>query len=315
VTSPYGESERLGRGAASVKKAALRQKRRCSSELRGCICRPDPRVQGAISVRANVQNITFDCPDAQELASFYAELVMMPIRHLDTSERVVIGNDRSRTRLAFATVEDYRPPTWPDPAYPQHLHLCGPVQVHSYDDESPTELVQRLGATRLPHQGGDCPVYADPAGHPFCLCSPIPRSEGEGARRGLLGGINFHCFDSPRVLAAFYAEILDTYEVIEHEWGEVEIRGRDRMRPDLGFHPGASGRPPQWLDPERPPQIHLDIEVDDLAAAESLVPRIGATRLPDMGAECVVYADPEGHPFCLYQPAERAGSPDAHEPA
>ncbi|MGH3490918.1 MAG: VOC family protein, partial [Actinopolymorphaceae bacterium] len=59
-------------------------------------------------MRATVQNITLDCPDAQKLASFYAELVMMPIRHLDTPERVVIGNDKSRTRLAFATVDDYR---------------------------------------------------------------------------------------------------------------------------------------------------------------------------------------------------------------
>jgi Glyoxalase-like domain len=40
--------------------------------------------------------------------------------------------------------------------------------------------------------------------------------------------------------------------------------------------------------------------VDDLAAAENLVGRLGATRLPDMDADCVVYADPEGHPFCLY---------------
>jgi hypothetical protein len=251
-------------------------------------------------MRANVQNITFDCPDAQNLASFYAELVPMPIRHVDTPERVVIGNDKSRTRLAFATVDDYRPPTWPDPAYPQQLHLCGPVQVHGNDAESPTELVQRLGATRLPHEGGDCPVYADPAGHPFCLCAPVPVSEEEKALRGLLGGINFHCFESNRALATFYAELLDTQELTEAEDGEMTIRPKDRTRPEIGFHGGAKGKQPRWLDPERPPQIHLDIEVDDLAAAEILVARLGATKLPDMGAECVVYADPEGHPFCLY---------------
>jgi hypothetical protein len=198
---------------------------------------------------ANVQNITFDCPDARTLAVFYAELVMMPIRHLDTPARVVIGNDKSRTRLAFATVDDYRPPTWPDPAYPQQLHLCGPVQVHSYDVESPTELVERLGATRLPHEGGGCPVYADPAGHPFCLCAGFPASEDERAMRGLLGGVNFHCFGSHRALAAFYAELLDTEEPIEEEDGEVVLKAKDRTRPDLGFVGGAKGKPPQWLDP------------------------------------------------------------------
>ena len=128
----------------------------------------------------------------------------------------------------------------------------------------------------------------------------VPVSEEERALRGLLGGINFHCFGSPRTLAAFYAELLDTQEVIEHEWGEVVLIAKDRTRSDLGFHGGAKGRQPAWLDPERPPQIHLDIEVDDLPAAENLVARLGATRLPDMGAECVVYADLEGHPFCLY---------------
>jgi hypothetical protein len=142
-------------------------------------------------MRANVQNITFDCPDAQKLATFYAELVPMPIRHVNTPERVVIGNDRSRTRLALATVDDYRPPTWPDPAYPQHLHLDGPVAAYGYDAESPADLVQRLGATRLPHMGGGAPVYADPAGHPFCLGARWPVSEEDKARRGLLGDVAF----------------------------------------------------------------------------------------------------------------------------
>jgi hypothetical protein len=34
------------------------------------------------------------------------------------------------------------------------------------------ELALRLGAIRLPPQGGSCPVFADPAAHPFCLCAP-----------------------------------------------------------------------------------------------------------------------------------------------
>ena len=33
-------------------------------------------------------------------------------------------------------------------------------------------LAEQLGAIRLPPLGGSCPVYADPAGHPFCLCLP-----------------------------------------------------------------------------------------------------------------------------------------------
>jgi hypothetical protein len=40
--------------------------------------------------------------------------------------------------------------------------------------ENPPALAtaERLGAIRLPDLGGSCPVYADPAGHPICLCLP-----------------------------------------------------------------------------------------------------------------------------------------------
>ena len=260
------------------------------SRLQGCCLRlfpaqvsPQSRVKGSKSMLAVIRNVTFDCPDARALASFYAEFVMMPIRHLDTPDRVVIGNDVSRTRLAFATVDDYRPPTWPDPAYPQQLHLDGPASVFGCEAESPTEMALRLGATRLPHLGGGCPVYADPAGHPFCLCFGYPANELEQALRGQLGGITFDCFDSPRALAAFYAELLDMPERMEDEDGWVTIRAKDPTPRDLAFDlsfdlafQGANGQRPQWLDPERPPQVHLDIEVDDLAAAENLVARLGA---------------------------------------
>jgi hypothetical protein len=59
-------------------------------------------------------------------------------------------------------------PRWPDPRYPQQLH----VDLDVEDGAAAQELALRLGAIRLPAIGGSCPVYADPAAHPFCLCSP-----------------------------------------------------------------------------------------------------------------------------------------------
>jgi hypothetical protein len=59
-------------------------------------------------------------------------------------------------------------PRWPDPEYPQQLHL----DLHFDDSAAAQELALRLGAIRLPPQGGSCPVFADPAAHPFCLCAP-----------------------------------------------------------------------------------------------------------------------------------------------
>ena len=62
------------------------------------------------------------------------------------------------------------PPDWPDGA-PQQIHL----DLWVDDPTAAHEHVMSLGATVLKEaEDGDSPdafqVYADPAGHPFCLC-------------------------------------------------------------------------------------------------------------------------------------------------
>jgi hypothetical protein len=58
--------------------------------------------------------------------------------------------------------------------------------------------------------------------------------------------------------------------------------------------------PPRWPDPEHPQQLHLDIRVDDVDAAERAVLALGARRLPtERESGFRVFADPVGHPFCL----------------
>ncbi|MGH3409593.1 MAG: VOC family protein, partial [Streptosporangiaceae bacterium] len=54
-------------------------------------------------------------------------------------------------------------------------------------------------------------------------------------------------------------------------------------------------RPPTWPDPAVPQQFHLDVMVEDVAAAGPGVLALGASKLDGEG----VYADPAGHPFCL----------------
>lgn len=250
--------------------------------------------------------ITFDCPDAQSLAPFYAEMMGMPTRFVDTADRVVIGNERARTRLAFAKVQDYRRPSWPDPTYPQQLHLDLPAfdgdRVKSTDETThPAWFSYRwddraldLGATRLPHLGRGCPVYADPAGHPFCVCATPPEDGDVPAEPHAV----LDCFESARRLASFYAELLDMHDWVGNSPGWVVIKRTDGRRPGLSFG-GADGQPPSWLDPERPQQAHLDIETDDFKATKDLVIRLGATTLTPQQSDHHVFADPEGHPFCL----------------
>jgi hypothetical protein len=119
-----------------------------------------------------LERVVFDCFSPRGLAGFYEELLGMHTRVEDSQDRVVIARgDGSLPMLAFQHAPNYVAPRWPDPAYPQQIHLD--LYVESVEDaEAAQRLAERLGAIRLQEMGGSCPVYADPAGHPFCLCGP-----------------------------------------------------------------------------------------------------------------------------------------------
>jgi catechol 2,3-dioxygenase-like lactoylglutathione lyase family enzyme len=63
-------------------------------------------------------------------------------------------------------------------------------------------------------------------------------------------------------------------------------------------------------------QLHLDIEVRDLAAAGALAESLGATLAAFQPQEDVrVYLDPAGHPFCLWiraRPSQSTRECDTH---
>lgn len=111
-----------------------------------------------------MHHLVIDCPDPAALAAFYSELLGWPITYR-SADFVVVARDDSTSGVAFQLAPDQPPPTWPDPAIPQQMH----VDVMVDDPAAADSQVLALGARRLP--GGEH-VYADPAGHPFCL---IPR--------------------------------------------------------------------------------------------------------------------------------------------
>ena len=100
----------------------------------------------------------------------------------------------------------------------------------------------------------------------------------------------------PRALAEFYSRLLGL-EITSDEGDWVTVGGPGQPR--ISFQEAPDLRPPQWPDPERPQQLHLDVTVDDVDAAEEQVLALGARRLPGEGDSWRVYADPAGHPFCL----------------
>jgi catechol 2,3-dioxygenase-like lactoylglutathione lyase family enzyme len=122
-------------------------------------------------VIGRLHHVVLDCPDPASLAAFYSELLGLPVTYRSDDWVVVAANDTT-SGLAFQLAPDHRPPTWPDPAVPQQVHLD--VMVEDVADAAGHVLA--LGASRLDGQN----VFADPAGHPFCLirrpkwAPPIP---------------------------------------------------------------------------------------------------------------------------------------------
>lgn len=111
----------------------------------------------------------------------------------------------------------------------------------------------------------------------------------------MIGRLHHLIIDSrdPLGLAAFYAELLG--QPITYRSDDFVVVSADDTTSGLGFQLAPDHQPPAWPDPARPQQMHLDVMVEDVAAAGLRVLAMGATKLDGPG----VYADPAGHPFCL----------------
>lgn len=113
---------------------------------------------------------------------------------------------------------------------------------------------------------------------------------------GRLHHVVIDCPDPP-ALAGFYAELLGM--PITYRSDDFAVVSRDDTTSGLAFQLAPEHRPPRWPDPAHPQQIHLDVMVDDVAAAEPEVIALGATVLDGVNHPYRIYADPAGHPFCL----------------
>jgi catechol-2,3-dioxygenase len=107
--------------------------------------------------------VTIDAPDAVGLAHFYSDLTGLPVTYEGPEGALLTGDGKN---LMFQQVSDYTPPAWPDPARPQQAHLD--LLFDSLDAGEARAL--ELGATRLDGAPEGFRVFADPAGHPFCVC-------------------------------------------------------------------------------------------------------------------------------------------------
>ncbi|GAB3599054.1 VOC family protein [Angustibacter peucedani] len=116
-----------------------------------------------MSDRIRFDGPTVDAPDALALAQFYATIT----GGVATGTVHWAAASTPDGVIAVQQVEGYRPPEWPGQDVPAQLHL----DFHVDDLEAAGRRVVAAGATLLAEQpnADHCLVYADPAGHPFCL--------------------------------------------------------------------------------------------------------------------------------------------------
>ena len=136
---------------------------------------------------------------------------------------------------------------------------------------------------------------------------------------GRLHHVIVDCPD-PAALAAFYSELLG----LPVTWQEDDfaVVSASDTTSGIGFQLAPDFQPPQWPDPARPQQMHFDVMVDDVQAAEPRVLALGARRLPAGTATHPSMPTRPGIPFCLiprprWAPpigAPAAGAPPAGTP-
>ena len=113
---------------------------------------------------------------------------------------------------------------------------------------------------------------------------------------GTWRGLVIDC-TNPRELASFYEQLLGYVRV--NDFDDWVVIGIAADRPGIAFQQIPNYAAPVWPSGEIPTQMHLDIRVDDVAASAPAALALGATLLRENDANCWVFADPEGHPFCL----------------
>ncbi|NGO75724.1 VOC family protein [Streptomyces sp. YC504] len=120
---------------------------------------------------AEFYSTVLDTTDPKGLAAFYADLLGGTVD--DSGEWVAVQLPGGQ-RLGFQHVEAHEPPVWPHwpgaEGDPQQSHLD--LKLTGTHEEA-EQRVRSLGGRVLDadDDGGKRPfrVYADPAGHPFCL--------------------------------------------------------------------------------------------------------------------------------------------------
>jgi predicted enzyme related to lactoylglutathione lyase len=113
------------------------------------------------------QIVVFDTADLAAESTFWSGLLGGTVSADDDWHTVFVNDE---PRMGFQLAPNHVPPDWPDGA-PQQIHL----DLYVDDIKAAHDEAMSLGAKLLQpaediEKAEGFQVYADPAGHPFCLC-------------------------------------------------------------------------------------------------------------------------------------------------
>jgi catechol-2,3-dioxygenase len=130
-----------------------------------------------------LRQVVLDATNARTLAEFYRQLLGFAYRpgdeppgpgqvDLTGGDWLVLIDSRGLARIAFQQVSALPQVTWPEGDVPQQFHLDLTVPSRQELTNQHNRAL-RLGARLLEDRSSDdeepLRVYADPAGHPFCI--------------------------------------------------------------------------------------------------------------------------------------------------
>jgi predicted enzyme related to lactoylglutathione lyase len=121
-----------------------------------------------VTAVGRLSGVALECRDPSALAAFYSALTGWPVVFADPDWYSIAPGPDADFHLSFQRAPGHHPPVWPDPASSMQYHL----HLRVDDLDAAERAVLALGGSRMDEQTSPdrARVFADPAGHTFCLC-------------------------------------------------------------------------------------------------------------------------------------------------
>jgi predicted enzyme related to lactoylglutathione lyase len=140
-----------------------------AANMESRVASADPLTDRPAAPGIRLDLVVIDCPEPRKLARFYSALLDWPIA-ADTEEWASVRSPAGSVGIAFQRDPDFQPPHWDSQKHAQMKHLDFDVTDLNAQEARAVGLGASLVRDNDRRERG-FRVYADPAGHFFCLCT------------------------------------------------------------------------------------------------------------------------------------------------